>query len=147
MAECFAPGDEVIVLGLSDQLASWIFGQKRGRIKGVLRGNAYPNVVEFDRGGTMCFADAELKAVAEVSPGHRMLAETEGFALGVDTAEAHKIMRRSFAEPQPESQHSAVDHPAHYTSHPSGVECIEITQHFNFPIGNAIKYLWRAPQG
>ena len=37
-----------------------------------------------------------------------------------------------------------VNHPAHYNTHPSGVECIEITEHFNFNIGNAIKYLWRA---
>lgn len=37
-----------------------------------------------------------------------------------------------------------VNHPAHYTSDPSGVECISITQHRNFCIGNAIKYLWRA---
>lgn len=37
-----------------------------------------------------------------------------------------------------------VNHPTHYTSHPSGVECIEITEHLNFCIGNAIKYLWRA---
>lgn len=37
-----------------------------------------------------------------------------------------------------------VNHPAHYTSHPSGVECITITQHYNFCVGNAIKYLWRA---
>lgn len=37
-----------------------------------------------------------------------------------------------------------VDHPPHYTSHPSGVECIEITEHYNFSVGNAIKYLWRA---
>lgn len=37
-----------------------------------------------------------------------------------------------------------VNHPSHYTAHPSGVECIEITQHYNFCIGNAIKYLWRA---
>lgn len=37
-----------------------------------------------------------------------------------------------------------VNHPSHYTSHPSGVECIEITRHYCFDIGNAIKYLWRA---
>lgn len=36
-----------------------------------------------------------------------------------------------------------VNHPKHYTQHPSGVECIEITQHYDFSIGNAIKYLWR----
>jgi hypothetical protein len=38
----------------------------------------------------------------------------------------------------------AVNHPAHYTRHPSGVECIEITEHMNFCLGNAIKYIWRA---
>lgn len=37
-----------------------------------------------------------------------------------------------------------ITHPKHYTSHPSGVECIEITRHYNYNIGNAIKYLWRA---
>ena len=37
-----------------------------------------------------------------------------------------------------------VNKPPHYTAHPSGVECIEITEHMNFCLGNAIKYLWRA---
>jgi hypothetical protein len=37
-----------------------------------------------------------------------------------------------------------VYHPKHYTEHPSGVECIQITEHFNFSLGNAIKYIWRA---
>lgn len=37
-----------------------------------------------------------------------------------------------------------VNHPPHYTNHPSGVECITITKHFNFCVGNAVKYLWRA---
>lgn len=37
-----------------------------------------------------------------------------------------------------------VDHPIHYTSHPSGVECIDIAKYHDFCIGNAIKYLWRA---
>lgn len=36
-----------------------------------------------------------------------------------------------------------VNHPPHYTAHPSGVECIEITRHMNFNLGNVIKYLWR----
>lgn len=36
-----------------------------------------------------------------------------------------------------------VNNPKHYTSHPSGIECIEISKHYNFCIGNAIKYLWR----
>lgn len=38
-----------------------------------------------------------------------------------------------------------VNHPKHYTEHPSGVQCIEITRHMNFNLGNAIKYIWRSP--
>ena len=37
-----------------------------------------------------------------------------------------------------------VNHPPHYKKHPSGVECITVTEHFNFNRGNAIKYIWRA---
>ena len=37
-----------------------------------------------------------------------------------------------------------VNHPKHYTNHPSGVECIQITEHMNFNLGNAMKYIWRA---
>ena len=34
--------------------------------------------------------------------------------------------------------------PNHYKSHPSGVECIQITEHMPFTLGNAMKYIWRA---
>jgi|SRR6185369_13579653 len=37
-----------------------------------------------------------------------------------------------------------VDHPRHYNVHPSGVECITVTKHMNFCLGNAMKYIWRA---
>lgn len=37
-----------------------------------------------------------------------------------------------------------VNEPPHYTQHPSGVECIQVTEHMNFCLGNAIKYIWRA---
>ena len=40
--------------------------------------------------------------------------------------------------------HDPVNHPTHYTSHPSGVETIEVTRHMGFNLGNAIKYVWRA---
>jgi hypothetical protein len=46
--------------------------------------------------------------------------------------------------------HDPVNHPVHYTSHParcacgSGIECIQVTEHFDFLLGNAIKYVWRA---
>lgn len=34
--------------------------------------------------------------------------------------------------------------PAHYRSHPSGVECIEVIEALPYNVGAAIKYLWRA---
>jgi hypothetical protein len=34
--------------------------------------------------------------------------------------------------------------PPHYQAHPSGVECITVTEHMNFCLGNAVKYIWRA---
>lgn len=39
-----------------------------------------------------------------------------------------------------------VNHPKHYTSHPSGVECIQITEHYCNNLGNVIKYVWRAEE-
>jgi hypothetical protein len=44
------------------------------------------------------------------------------------------------ADPLPDDP---VEHPPHYTRHPSGVECIEVTEHMNFNLGNVVKYIWR----
>lgn len=41
---------------------------------------------------------------------------------------------------------STVDHPAHYNRHPSGIECIDVVEHMNFNLGNAMKYIWRADE-
>lgn len=43
-----------------------------------------------------------------------------------------------------EMKHDPVNHPSHYTAHPSGIEAIEVTEHMNFCLGNAMKYIWRA---
>ena len=40
--------------------------------------------------------------------------------------------------------HDQVNNPKHYTSHPSGIECLEITRHMRFNLGNVMKYIWRA---
>lgn len=45
--------------------------------------------------------------------------------------------------PASDPDDSPVEHPKHYNSHPSGVECITIARHHNFNIGNVFKYLWR----
>jgi hypothetical protein len=39
---------------------------------------------------------------------------------------------------------SNVNHPKHYNTNASGIECIEVVRHMNFNKGNAIKYVWRA---
>lgn len=39
-----------------------------------------------------------------------------------------------------------VNQPPHYKAHKSGVECIQITEHMNFCLGNAVKYIWRAEE-
>lgn len=41
-------------------------------------------------------------------------------------------------------QFDVVERPKHYNSHPSGIECIHITRHMGFNLGNAMKYIWRA---
>jgi hypothetical protein len=37
-----------------------------------------------------------------------------------------------------------VDKPKHYNSHPTGIECVEVAEHFGYNLGNALKYIWRA---
>lgn len=42
-----------------------------------------------------------------------------------------------------EEEVDVVNQPPHYTEHPSGIECIQVTEHMGFNLGNAIKYIWR----
>ncbi|HYF53205.1 MAG TPA: DUF3310 domain-containing protein [Salinarimonas sp.] len=44
------------------------------------------------------------------------------------------------------SAHDPIHRPAHYTSHQSGIECIQVTEHMGFLLGNVMKYIWRAGQ-
>lgn len=55
--------------------------------------------------------------------------------------ERQEIMSHGFVEI---CQEDNVNHPKHYTQHPSGIECIQITEHMSFNLGNAVKYVWRA---
>ncbi len=54
------------------------------------------------------------------------------------------MVRNGFEYSEVEMDYETVDHPKHYNEHPSGVETIDIVEHFSFNIGNAMKYLWRA---
>lgn len=49
---------------------------------------------------------------------------------------------RASSEQAPEQ----VNHPRHYTSHPAGIECIDVIEWFTPNIANAVKYLWRHGQ-
>lgn len=53
-------------------------------------------------------------------------------------------LARAHCETQAASPPDAVNHPSHYNQHPSGVECITVTEHLPHNIGNVVKYLWRA---
>ena len=65
---------------------------------------------------------------------YRLLGEFfESFERVDDSKRLHKSTPRS----------DAINHPEHYISHPSGIECIEVTRHMSFNAGNVIKYLWR----
>lgn len=68
-------------------------------------------------------------------------------AAGLDkpSPEFSEVVDRVLAEREASRQaHDLVNHPPHYTAHPSGVECIQITEHMGFTLGNAVKYIWRA---
>ena len=36
-----------------------------------------------------------------------------------------------------------INHPLHYNSDPSGIECIEVARHMSFKLGNVLNYIWR----
>lgn len=41
-----------------------------------------------------------------------------------------------------------VNHPKHYTSHPKGIECLDVIEDNPFyNLGNAMKYIWRVSFG
>jgi hypothetical protein len=60
--------------------------------------------------------------------------------MGTSLAELLKPELEGFLR---EESFDPVDRPEHYNSHPSGVECADITEHMTCMIGSAIKYLWR----
>ena len=68
------------------------------------------------------------------------------YRLRLPRGEEHSLDSQGTAQGQEDNQQVVAEdpiNPSHYRRHPSGVECIEITRHLNFNVGNAIKYLWR----
>lgn len=70
----------------------------------------------------------------------------EQIANGVaDTAEAapaYGVFDRMLDQKR-QAAADMVNHPPHYNGHPSGVECIEVTEQLPFNLGNAFKYVFR----
>ena len=60
----------------------------------------------------------------------------------LDQLEVALVERRAAA--QRDSGPELINHPKHYNLHPSGVECIDIIEHFTANVSAAVKYLWRA---
>lgn len=65
-----------------------------------------------------------------------------------DVTEENRAMREHMAE-CPIVNADPVNHPPHYNSSKAKcecgrrIECIDVTRHLGFNVGNAIKYLWR----
>lgn len=62
-----------------------------------------------------------------------------------ETALEPAVVKQSFTTGPDQSGEAAdmVNHPPHYNGHPSGVECIEVTEQLPFNLGNAFKYVFR----
>ncbi|MFT5113931.1 MAG: hypothetical protein ACI8P9_003263 [Parasphingorhabdus sp.] len=74
----------------------------------------------------------------EEARGMAEIARRQGYTnLAIDLDDANL---RAESEDIPDD----VNRPRHYCGHPSGVECIEVVEHMNFCLGNAMKYIWRA---
>lgn len=74
---------------------------------------------------------------------HRGCQSVEGAETSAAAHEAWNDIQREDLDEQPDAVADMVNHPPHYTGHPSGVECIEVAEHLPFCLGNAFKYLFR----
>lgn len=83
------------------------------------------------------FNDGEAYPITKIHDSVPKMYEVEG--LYCFSSELARVSERECSE-------DMVNHPPHYKAHPSGVECIEITEHMGFCVGNAMKYLWRADE-
>lgn len=62
----------------------------------------------------------------------------------IDASDSEAIYLQMIGRIKRDGSFDVVNKPLHYNAHPSGIECIQITEHMNFCLGNAVKYLWRA---
>ena len=95
--------------------------------------------IEIVQGHCAWYECSDVKEIHSKNVKNKDISVFNGYAFYGGVLDKSKDM-----EQKTEIKVDNVNHPAHYNSHPSGIECIEIARHHNFNIGNAIKYLWRA---
>lgn len=66
----------------------------------------------------------------------------EGADTAADARDAWNEIQLDKLEQQPSTAADMVNHPPHYTGHPSGVDYIEVAEYLPFCLGNAFKHLY-----
>lgn len=155
----FVQGDWVKVVKATGAGAVGYVG-RRGCVRSADGFYQYPYEVKLEGGGLLGFAEAELELdMGETDDNGKPLTTAQAImrsAVRYEDAVKKKadqsapiweeIIRTTgdLTSTKSEPVEDVVNHPSHYTSHPSGVECIQVTEHMNFNLGNAVKYIWRA---
>ena len=119
----FKVGDRVVVVGIPGE------NGKRGEVTKTDVRAHWPIEIKFGTTGLGLATEDELEF-------EHIYDALSSLAVEVDSRPA-EVQGESASE-------DVVNHPSHYTSHPSGIECIQVTEHMNFNLGNATKYVWRA---
>lgn len=118
----FEPG-EVVEIANPSTLYTEQFRGRRAVVTKFVEGETFPYEVTFASGSTLGFAEEELSSVNGLTPYLEVLDEVADYIAAQD---------------------DEINHPSHYTWLPNGIEVIDITEHFNFTLGNALKYIMRA---
>lgn len=135
----------------AERVVAWLsngahlsFSSVDGELMPVHKKNGWPtHLLPYLAEETPPVADIGPQSAAPSSV-HRVEGQSrEARKLLIDDACANAESATEFSEFETD-EIADVNSPSHYTSHPSGVECIAITEAFNFNVGNAVKYLWRA---
>tara|TARA_R110000772_G_scaffold16184_14_gene46281 strand:+ start:598 stop:1053 length:456 start_codon:yes stop_codon:yes gene_type:complete len=114
----------------------------RVRLIGSNSGNKGYALLDVGSLGTVTQVDPE--QVGDTLVHVAMDAGKEISCLATDLEFERDYGSAGWAKPPTAVKEDVVNNPKHYTSHPSGIECIQITEHMNFNLGNALKYVWRA---
>lgn len=98
-----------------------------------------PTVWRSGRSGYMDMERDEAARIVEAIEGY--IAKTKTPTASDDSSDAQQACEATHTSC--EGAHE-VAHPSYYNQHPSGVECVDVAQHYCFLLGNVIKYVWRA---